>query len=375
MLVEMRTRFGRSNDPTVARYLVNAGPLRADSWYRDTEAEGSRFVGEGGHFIDTMSWWIGADPVEVIADGRGRARRHAGDLALRRRLAGDHHLPDQRARTLSEGDLRGLERRADGPPRQLQASHGVGRTSRDVQAAPGAPPTRASAARSRRSSMPCAAADPMPISLGSLAGHHPRHPRLPPPAHELDAPAVSRWGSAPGALGRALDRELVELEWYLRRLSKMSASEVGWRVSDHVRAQAVGARHQVAPRSRPIARTTAPGHAHAAPWCSAPDAPLPRRPRRRGAAAPSRQRRVDASWRRRTRSSPGSFEVLGCVRKDMEDPDWFFDPVTGRRAPQGDYCFKIDIRSEDGHRQREAGVGAVAPAPPDGARRRLRLHR
>ena len=31
----------------------------------------------------------------------------------------------------------------------------------------------------------------------------------------------------------------------------------------------------------------------------------------------------------------------------MEDPDWFFDPVTGRRAPQFDYCFKVNHRSED----------------------------
>ncbi len=31
----------------------------------------------------------------------------------------------------------------------------------------------------------------------------------------------------------------------------------------------------------------------------------------------------------------------------MEDPDWFFDPVTGRRAPQLDYCFTINHRAED----------------------------
>ena len=67
LLVEMHSRFGRSAEPTNARYLVNAGPLGADSWYRDTELEGSRFVGEGGHFVDTMSWWIGKDPVEVIS--------------------------------------------------------------------------------------------------------------------------------------------------------------------------------------------------------------------------------------------------------------------------------------------------------------------
>ena len=65
LLVEMRARFGESSEPTNARYLVNAGRLASDSWYQDSDAEGSRFVGEGGHFVDTLSWWIGSDPVEV----------------------------------------------------------------------------------------------------------------------------------------------------------------------------------------------------------------------------------------------------------------------------------------------------------------------
>ena len=43
----------------------------------------------------------------------------------------------------------------------------------------------------------------------------------------------------------------------------------------------------------------------------------------------------------------GRWQLLGTVRRDMEDPDWFFDPVTGRRAPQVDYCFKVNHRSED----------------------------
>ena len=67
LFVDMRKRFGRSTEPTNARYLVNAGRLRSDSWYQDSELEGSRFIGEGGHFVDTMSWWIGSDPVEVMA--------------------------------------------------------------------------------------------------------------------------------------------------------------------------------------------------------------------------------------------------------------------------------------------------------------------
>ena len=43
----------------------------------------------------------------------------------------------------------------------------------------------------------------------------------------------------------------------------------------------------------------------------------------------------------------GRWELLGALRRDMEDPDWFFDPVTGRRAPQVDYCFSVNHRSED----------------------------
>jgi predicted dehydrogenase len=51
----------------VTRYLVNAGRLEADSWYRNEELEGARFTGEGGHFIDTLSWWANSLPEEVYA--------------------------------------------------------------------------------------------------------------------------------------------------------------------------------------------------------------------------------------------------------------------------------------------------------------------
>jgi predicted dehydrogenase len=51
----------------MVRYLINAGPLAPGSWYAQAETEGSRFEGEGGHFIDTVSWWLGATPVEAHA--------------------------------------------------------------------------------------------------------------------------------------------------------------------------------------------------------------------------------------------------------------------------------------------------------------------
>jgi predicted dehydrogenase len=67
LLVKMKKDFGTDSSSSVTRYLVNAGPLAADSWYANEEAEGSRFTGEGGHFIDTLSWWADGLPEEVYA--------------------------------------------------------------------------------------------------------------------------------------------------------------------------------------------------------------------------------------------------------------------------------------------------------------------
>ncbi|MFJ8825919.1 bi-domain-containing oxidoreductase [Streptomyces sp. NPDC102467] len=67
LLQEARKRFGARTGPASLRYLVNAGQLQHGSWYLQQDAEGSRFAGEGGHFIDTASWLLGADPVSVYA--------------------------------------------------------------------------------------------------------------------------------------------------------------------------------------------------------------------------------------------------------------------------------------------------------------------
>ncbi|MER5437860.1 bi-domain-containing oxidoreductase [Streptomyces sp. NPDC002790] len=65
LLREAKQRFGARNGPAHLRYLVNAGRLDHGSWYLRQGTEGSRFVGEGGHFIDTASWLLDADPVSV----------------------------------------------------------------------------------------------------------------------------------------------------------------------------------------------------------------------------------------------------------------------------------------------------------------------
>jgi predicted dehydrogenase/threonine dehydrogenase-like Zn-dependent dehydrogenase len=67
LLTQMRSQFGPACSSAVTRYLVSAGPLTTDSWYRNDALEGSRFTGEGGHFIDTLSWWTDSLPEEVYA--------------------------------------------------------------------------------------------------------------------------------------------------------------------------------------------------------------------------------------------------------------------------------------------------------------------
>jgi predicted dehydrogenase len=67
LLGQLKSKFGEPESGSVGRYLVNAGRLDSDSWYRNEELAGSRFVGEGGHFIDTLSWWTGSTPTEAYA--------------------------------------------------------------------------------------------------------------------------------------------------------------------------------------------------------------------------------------------------------------------------------------------------------------------
>jgi len=43
----------------------------------------------------------------------------------------------------------------------------------------------------------------------------------------------------------------------------------------------------------------------------------------------------------------GEWEVLSVVRTDLMMPDWFWDPITGRRSSPDRYAFRINHRSEE----------------------------
>jgi predicted dehydrogenase len=48
-------------------YRVNAGAIPLNHWTQDAEIGGGRIIGEGCHFVDFISYLIGAAPVSVTA--------------------------------------------------------------------------------------------------------------------------------------------------------------------------------------------------------------------------------------------------------------------------------------------------------------------
>ena len=113
----------------------------------------------------------------------------------------------------------------------------------------------------------------------------------------------------------------------------MSAAEVAVRARDHGRRLAWRRRHvrpghtdelRLPHRARPFASRLSPGVRSAVPPAAA-------------------RALVEAA----DHLLGGSGEILGVPRHDLAAPDWFFDPVTGRRAPQVRYAFDVDHRAEE----------------------------
>jgi hypothetical protein len=126
---------------------------------------------------------------------------------------------------------------------------------------------------------------------------------------------------------------LSQLSWYARRAARMSPAEVAWRVRDQA-VRAAWSRRQVVP-GQAGAGPAEPGGAREFP------AVLPA-----GTAARVPDAARAAVVAAADRLLKGEWEVLGVGRTDLQTPDWFYDPVTGRRAEQDKYAFRINHRSE-----------------------------
>ena len=127
------------------------------------------------------------------------------------------------------------------------------------------------------------------------------------------------------------------LGWYARRLGRMSPAEIAWRV----RQQAI----RRAWRNRQVR----PGQLAALPPLTEV---LPTTERQFTSPLPaSAAQRVPETAKAAViaaadRLLKGEWEMLGHVRTDLERPDWFHDPATGRRSSPDAYAFSLDQRDE-----------------------------
>jgi predicted dehydrogenase/threonine dehydrogenase-like Zn-dependent dehydrogenase len=69
----------RHEIPFIANYRIHAGKMEQGSWYLDP-SEGTRFIGEGGHFIDTLSFLFQSRPIKVYAKSINPQLRNSDDL-------------------------------------------------------------------------------------------------------------------------------------------------------------------------------------------------------------------------------------------------------------------------------------------------------
>jgi Heparinase II/III-like protein/Heparinase II/III N-terminus len=133
------------------------------------------------------------------------------------------------------------------------------------------------------------------------------------------------------------------LGWYARRLACMSPAEVCWRTRDQL-MRAAWQRRQVSraemaawpsQRSSQHGRTQpGSGERRFAAILPAGTADLVPEAARKAVLATADEL-LEGRW-----------EVLGVLRTDLEKPDWFSDPVTGRMAESDRYAFRINHRSE-----------------------------
>ncbi len=64
---QLHLSLATRNEPLHAHYRINAGYLPLNHWTQDPNLGGGRIIGEACHFIDLISFLVGAPPVSVAA--------------------------------------------------------------------------------------------------------------------------------------------------------------------------------------------------------------------------------------------------------------------------------------------------------------------
>jgi predicted dehydrogenase len=118
----LKSSIANRNEPIHAHYRVNAGYIPLNHWTHDEKIGGGRIIGEACHFIDLISFLVGASPVSVVAhalpDG-GKYREDNvsmtftfpdGSIGVVDYLAnGDKSFPKERLEVFCEGMIAVLD--------------------------------------------------------------------------------------------------------------------------------------------------------------------------------------------------------------------------------------------------------------------------
>ena len=125
------------------------------------------------------------------------------------------------------------------------------------------------------------------------------------------------------------------LGWYAHRAARMSPAEMVWRARDQMVRMAWSGRQVTREQLARTALTVPAGHLRFT-------AVLP----------PGTAARVPGEARKPVlvaadRLMCGEWETLGVTRTDLDRPDWFRDPVSGRRSDPDQYAFRVEYRNEE----------------------------
>jgi predicted dehydrogenase len=110
------------NEPMYVHYRVNAGAIPLNHWTQDPNIGGGRIIGEGCHFVDFITFLVGAPPLSVTAHAladNGKYREDNvsmtftfpdGSIGIVDYLAnGDKSFPKERVEVFSGGQIAVLE--------------------------------------------------------------------------------------------------------------------------------------------------------------------------------------------------------------------------------------------------------------------------
>ena len=114
--------FSHRTEPMHVHYRVNAGSIPLNHWTQDPEIGGGRIIGEGCHFVDFITFLIGAAPVSVTAHAlpdNGKYREDNvsmtftfpdGSIGIVDYLAnGDRSFPKERVEVFCGGQIAVLD--------------------------------------------------------------------------------------------------------------------------------------------------------------------------------------------------------------------------------------------------------------------------